>query len=233
MIQPIRLALPGQTLDPVAIATPYDLDALVPGGGPWEVEVGFGKGKYLLRRALEEPHVRFLGIEIVGHYWQELARRAARRRAANLLTARAEAVSFFATCLPRAFARVVHVYFPDPWPKTRHRRRRLFDPERVDLVLGLLEPGGELRFATDFLTYGAAVERILRAHPGLEVEVVPGLWPEGPRTHYEAKYVEEGRPILRLVAKLGPGAEPGAFHPAGERGIVCAIKDGEPTAEAD
>ena len=102
----------------------------------------------------------------------------------------------------------MHVYFPDPWPKSRHHKRRLFEVETVDLVLGLLAPGGRLFFATDFLDYGEAVGEILASHPHVEVERRPGPWPEGPRTNYEAKYVREGRPILRLEARLPPPSRP-------------------------
>ena len=111
---------------------------------------------------------------------------------------RGEALFLLATVLPPAFASVVHVYFPDPWPKQRHQKRRLFDPETVDLVLGILAPGATLNFASDFIEYGELVESILRAVPSLSVERLTGGWPEGPRTHYEAKYVDEGRPIVRL-----------------------------------
>jgi tRNA (guanine-N7-)-methyltransferase len=188
--------------------------------GPWEVEIGFGKGRYLLRRAMAEPGNRFLGIEVVSKYQKMLSGRARRRGLPNLTVIRGEAVYLLSAVLPRAFARAVHVYFPDPWPKSRHHKRRLFHPEQIDLVLGLLEPGGTLLFATDFLDYGAIVQEILESHPGLEVHPHPEVWPDGARTNYEAKYIEEGRPILRLTATLvGEG-----LHPLGWPGIVGPAK---------
>ncbi|HEX4953741.1 MAG TPA: tRNA (guanosine(46)-N7)-methyltransferase TrmB [Thermoanaerobaculia bacterium] len=202
---------------------PLSLDQLVPGAGPWEVEIGFGKGRYLLGRALAEPERRFLGIEVAGKYHRILADRAARRGASNLVAVRGEAQALLAAFLPRGFAQAVHVYFPDPWPKSRHHKRRLFDPESVDLVLGLLAPGGELLFATDFLAYGELVAEILAGYPGLRLERFEGGWPEGPRTNYEAKYVEEGRPILRLVATLPAAPDPPALHPAGRFGVLSAL----------
>ena len=68
--------------------------------------------------------------------------------------------------LPSEFAAAVHVYFPDPWPKARHQKRRLFDPETVDLVLRLLRPGGTLYFATDHLDYGDVVRELLKTVSG-------------------------------------------------------------------
>lgn len=197
----------------------------MPGTGPWELELGFGKGRYLLRRALESPEHRFLGIEITAKYHQVLAARAGRRGVANLVAVRGDALYLLAAVLPRRFAAAVHVYHPDPWPKTRHHKRRLFDPETVDLVLGALVPGGQLFFGTDFLEYGESVVEILAGYPGLTIERLPGGWPEGPRTNYEAKYVEEGRPILRLVATLHEAMDPPVLHPAGEGGVVGQFRE--------
>ncbi len=213
---------------------PLDLDALVeepePGSAPrpWEVEIGFGKGRHLVSRAASDPERNFLGIEITSRYFRMCAERGRKRGLLNLLAIRGEARYLLATCLPRGFAEVVHVYFPDPWPKAKHHKRRLFDPESVDLLLDLLTPSGCLEFATDHLEYGGLVEEILRAHPGLRLETLES-WPGGPRTNYEAKYVREGRPIRRLIAhleggeQLGPGSR---VHPLGEQALyVAALGD--------
>ncbi len=203
------------------------LDRLIPGAGDWEVEIGFGKGRYLLRRALENPGIRFLGIELVSRYYRLLRDRARRDGAGNLLLARGEALYLLSAVLPAAFASRLHVYFPDPWPKSRHHRRRLFDPETLDLVLGVLRPGGELCFATDFIDYGERVREILDGYPGLAVEPRRRPWPDGARTNYEAKYMAEGRPILRLTARVDRGPRPGVgsrrrLHPEGRSGVVAA-----------
>ncbi|MBZ0114206.1 MAG: hypothetical protein K8J08_17220 [Thermoanaerobaculia bacterium] len=228
-MKPVTLALPSGDVGLDFGDCPLDLDATLPGSGPWEVEIGFGKGRYLLRRALEDSGTRFLGIEIALKYQRILTRRARRRGVGNLATLRGEALLVLASVLPRHFARTVHVYFPDPWPKARHNRRRLFDPESVDLVLDLVAPGGKLCFATDFLEYGALVEELLRSFPGLDVQRIDGVWPDGARTNYEAKYIEEGREILRLEAF--PRAERAAFHPRGREGVLVGYStelEGEP-----
>jgi tRNA (guanine-N7-)-methyltransferase len=214
-------ALAGGPADLRQLSLPLALDRMLPGDGPWEVEIGFGKGRYLLRRAAEEPGTRFLGVEIARKYWRLVAERARRRGLANLVAVRAEAEQLLAAVLPHGFARRVHVYFPDPWPKSKHHRRRLFDPTSVDLVLGLLAPGGTLCFATDFLDYGDEVEVLLRRHPDVEVSRLEA-WPEGPRTNYEAKYEREGRPIRRLEARRR-GVSLGV-HPDGRAGLACAYR---------
>ncbi|MEM1204119.1 MAG: hypothetical protein AAGN66_12895 [Acidobacteriota bacterium] len=207
----------------LGLPQPLDLDALLPGDGPWHVEIGYGKGKYLLHQAVEHPERRYLGIEIVSKYYRLLEGRARRRGVSNLVNVRGEALYLLSAVLPRAFAHQVHVYFPDPWPKARHHRRRLFDTRTLDLVLGALKPGGQLCFATDFLEYGELVMDLLAGYPDLVVEPLLGQWPGGPRTNYEAKFVIEGRPILRLVATLSEAASPGALHPGGVDGVVAAV----------
>jgi tRNA (guanine-N7-)-methyltransferase len=212
------------------LGAPLPLAELVPGGGPWEVEIGFGKGRYLLRRCLEEPERRFLGIEQVAEYHLRFVARARRRQARNWLALRGEALYLLSAVLPAGFAAAVHVYFPDPWPKSRHHKRRLFDPETVDLVAGLLAPGGRLLFATDFLEYGELVLDLLHRHPGLAVTRRAVPWDEGPRTNYEAKYVAAGRPILRLEATLTAAA---GLHPEGRTAITAAVNGGQPRGAAE
>ncbi|MFP3939641.1 MAG: tRNA (guanine(46)-N(7))-methyltransferase TrmB [Thermoanaerobaculia bacterium] len=248
-IQPLVFASGGSEVSwgLAEAGSPVDLERLVPGarsgpsaalrageadpGGespaepPWELEIGFGKGRYLIRRAREEPEGRFLGIEMAGQYFRILVERARKRGLANLVAVRGEALYLLSAVLPRRFARAVHVYHPDPWPKARHQKRRLFDPETVDLVLGALAPGGTLYFATDHLDYGALVREILESHPGVTVHDHPGPWPDGARTNYEAKYVAEGREILRLTAVAK--AEPPVLHPAGVAGVVSAFRPPE------
>ncbi len=190
------------------------LDDLLSGDGAWEVELGFGKGRYLLGSALAHPGRRFLGIELVSKYYRLLRDRARRRGVSNLLLIRGEALYLLSAVLPAAFASRLHVYFPDPWPKSRHHKRRLFDPETLDLVLGVLRPGGELCFATDFIEYGQRVGEILEGYPDLAVAPRDAPWPDGARTNYEAKYTIEGRPILRLTARLAPAEDGRAGVPA-------------------
>ena len=163
---------------------------------------------------------------MVSKYFRLAARRAASRRLSNVVLLRGEALYLIATLLPAGMARTVHVYFPDPWPKSRHHRRRLLDPRTVDLVLSLLDPPrGRLFFATDHLEYGEAVAEALSLHPAVEMERV-GAWPEGPRTNYEAKFEREGRPIIRLAARLRGGGPASLLHPAGRDDLLVGPAGG-------
>ena len=165
-----------------------------------EVEIGFGKGRYLLAQAETHPGVEFLGIESALEYYSLACQRAARRGLGNVTLVAGEALYLLATCLAPATARAVHVYFPDPWPKARHQRRRLLGPASVDLVLGLLRDGGRVFFASDHQEYAAQVLGVLREHPAVETVTRARPWPGGPRTNYEEKYEAEGRSIVRAEA---------------------------------
>lgn len=236
MIQPAKVSTLGGDATLADFAVPLPLDEIVPGGGEWEVELGFGKGKYLLQRCQDDPGRKFLGIEVASEYHGVFVEKARRRKLANWIALRGDALFLLSAALPKGFASTLHVYFPDPWPKSRHHKRRMFDPQTVDLVLGLLKPGGRVCFATDFLAYGELVMEILGGYPGLELRRRSEIWEEGPRTHYERKYVLEGRPILRAEGILRRESEPAPLHPAGAAALLAATfqegkdDEGEPHA---
>lgn len=218
---PVRIAVGERECPLSELPLPLDLDRLIPARDSWEVELGFGKGSYLLRRAAEEvEHGGFLGIEIVSKYYRLARDRARRRGLGNVILMRGEALYLISALLPTEFARAVHVYHPDPWPKSRHNKRRLFDVESIDLLIGLVAPGGRLYFATDHVEYGERVAEVLGSHPGLELRRLAGPWPDGSRTNYEAKFVAAGMPILRFEALRLP--EGPLLHPAGIEEVVAA-----------
>lgn len=224
---PVRIAVAGREQRLAELDLPLDLNQflLPPVGsslGDWEVEIGFGKGMFLLEQAQAHPTRGFLGVEVASKYYRRVRDRAVRDHLDNLVLVRGEARYLLAAVLPDSFAKSVHVYFPDPWPKSRHQERRLFDTESLDLLLRLLKPGGVLNFATDFLEYGRAVRDLLEAHPALRVREARDLWDGRARTHYERKYQLEGREILRFEAQLE--SEAPLFHPLCGRGVVAATE---------
>lgn len=222
MIQPSTFSTAAGDRTLATLPAPLPLDELVAGTGDWEVEIGFGKGRYLLRRCREDADRRFLGIEVAGEYQGIFVDRARRQAPGNWLAIRGDALYLASAVLPAGFASALHVYFPDPWPKSRHHKRRLFDPETVDLVLGLLREGGHFSFATDFLDYGERVVEILAGYPSLRFARRDRPWDEGPRTNYEAKYEIEGRPILRLEGTLEVDGRRAPLHPHGRKAVLAA-----------
>lgn len=122
-------------------------------GLPLEIEIGSGKGTFLVQQAMLQPRVNFLGIEWAREFYLYAADRVRRRRERGLLTnvrlLNADATSFLRWRVPDGIARVIHLYFSDPWPKTRHHKKRVVQDRFLADAWRVLEPGGELRVVTD------------------------------------------------------------------------------------
>jgi tRNA (guanine-N7-)-methyltransferase len=116
---------------------------------PFEVEIGSGKGTFLLEQGSRDPDTNYLGIEHAGEFYAYAADRVRRRGLANVRMLRADAVEFIRWRVPAAIVRVVHLYFSDPWPKTKHHKNRVVQDRFLAECWRVLEPGGELRVVTD------------------------------------------------------------------------------------
>jgi tRNA (guanine-N7-)-methyltransferase len=165
---------------------------------PVEIEVGIGKGRFLLAAAALRPEVDHLGVEWANEYLRIAERRAARRGLRNVRFVRADAKGLVARAVPDGSVAAYYVFYPDPWPKKRHHKRRFFDRTTLDRVVETLVPGGHLHVATDHDEYWRAIEPLVDAHPGLVREPAFGgpafpLPVEGALTNFEAKYEVEGR----------------------------------------
>ena len=157
---------------------------------PVEVEIGPGRGDVLVAFAAAAPERRFFGIERTAGMAEAIERRAAARGLRNLRAVGGDARCIVARVVPDASVAAYHVYFPDPWPKTRHRERRLFDDGFGRHLWRTLVPGGRLHVATDLPALFAAMEAAL-ATSGLHRR--PGVPPrERPRTRFETGYAAAG-----------------------------------------
>ena len=189
--------------DASACAGPIHLAELFGNSNSVEVEVGFGKGLFLLAAAQSRPDVNFLGIEIERKYQLFTANRIAKRHLSNVRLAQADARLFFRNRLADNCLQAVHVYFPDPWWKRRHHKRRLFTPEFAHESARVLRPGGRLLVATDVKDYFAIITSLLADAPAL----APLPSPEAPApahdmdylTNFERKFRQAGDPIFRAV----------------------------------
>jgi tRNA (guanine-N7-)-methyltransferase len=185
---------------------PLDVAALFGRRAPLELEIGSGKARFLIDAARRHPGHDFLGVEMSLAYYRICRDRVDRSGLTNARVLRAEGRRFLETALLPGSLAAIHVYFPDPWPRKRQRKRRLLDGLFLDLAASRLAPGGMLRIATDHPDYGALIAPLLASVPELE----PRVWedsPPPPPTHYEIKYAREGRPIWRflLVKSAAPG----------------------------
>jgi len=168
---------------------------------PVEIEVGFGKGMFLVASGETRPDVNFFGIEIIRKYQLMATTRIGKRKLANVRTCCADAKAIFETCIAPASAAAVHIYFPDPWWKEKHKKRLLMSSEFCRLVRSALKPDGLLHFATDVPDYFAWVKETLAAIPSLASVGVPA---EQEPTHdmdyltnFERRFRKLGKPIHR------------------------------------
>ena len=188
--------------------TPLDWLAAFSNSNPVEIEVGFGKGLFLLTAANAHPEVNFLGIEIERKYQLFTANRVAKRGLANVRLACADARAFLRECVAADCVQAVHVYFPDPWWKRRHHKRRLWSAEFAAECERVLRPGGRLFVATDVAEYFAVISALLEACPRLRPVATPAVKQPAHDldflTNFERKSLRAGKPVYRsLHEKLG------------------------------
>jgi tRNA (guanine-N7-)-methyltransferase len=198
------LIVDGVGLFPDAIPKPINWTELFGNDHPIELEIGMGKGTFLTEQARARPDVNFFGIEWASWYWRYASDRLRRHGCTNARTVRTEAMFFLREWVPDASLSVLHVYFPDPWPKKRHHKRRLIQPPFLEQAIRTLIPGGRLSVVTDHQGYFE--ENIEPAMRGSKLTVVdynrPGSAGEGEfvGTNFERKYRREGRPFYALAA---------------------------------
>lgn len=177
---------------------------------PFELEIGSGKGTFLIQQGAASPEKNFLGVEWAHEFYAYAADRLRRGGLANIRLLNADAVEFMHWRCPGGVARVIHLYFSDPWPKSRHHRRRVMQDRFLADAYRILEPGGELRIVTDHEKYWAWME----GHFARWTVGGPGSAPNRPLfirlpfdppasasegelvgTNFERKYKREGRPF--------------------------------------
>jgi len=177
---------------------------------PFELEIGSGKGTFLVQQATLRPDVNYLGIEWAKAYWRHASDRLRRHGLHNVRMLHADAGEFVPWYCPDSIFRVVHVYFPDPWPKKRHHKRRTINAEFLRELHRVLTPGGCVRLVTDHDDYfqwmtehaervGELFDRepFDRPESADEGEVVG--------TNFERKYRREGRPFNAMVLRRRAG----------------------------
>lgn len=164
---------------------------------PVEAEIGTGKGTFLLDRGQARPEINFLGIEYARAYCCYAADRFRRHGITNVRMQRADARHVFKVCLPPESLLRIHIYFPDPWPKRRHHRRRLIQPGFIADARRALCTGGQIIIVTDHHGYFEQIRAVLAAAaPGLAVIDMPQVADtdgELVGTNFERKYIAQGR----------------------------------------
>jgi tRNA (guanine-N7-)-methyltransferase len=191
-------------LAPKAPEGPIALDALWPAaGGDIEIEVGFGRGMFLLERAAAAPSARLLGIEIKRKWAYLVEQRVQKLGLAHVRVWGGDAREILPRLVPHGAVTRVFMHFPDPWWKKRHAKRQLRGPEMLDLFAQLLKPGGQLFVQTDVEERAAVFLEDLRAH-GAWLVPADGYVTENPfgaRSNREKRAIEDGLPVYRLLVQ--------------------------------
>ena len=180
---------------------PIDWRELFGDDNPVEVEVGSGKGLFLLTAGQANSRTNYLGIEIVRKYHLLAATRLARRGLDNVRVACADARALIRDRIRDGSVQAVHLYFPDPWWKTRHHKRRVFTEEFARQCQRILRPGGELLVVTDVADYAALVQRTVAVTALVQAEAPAEKEPEHDMdylTNFERKFRQQGRAVYRM-----------------------------------
>ena len=176
---------------------------------PVWMEIGIGNGDALITMAQQNPEVNFLGVEVhlpgVGHALGEVAR----CELTNVRLIRYDVLDLIEHfMLPASIERVL-IYFPDPWHKTRHHKRRLVNAKFLDMLTLLLRPDGLIHFATDWQPYARQVRSVVELHPRFEClqqeEEAKAITCLRPETHFERRGLKLGHKVTDLVIRKLPG----------------------------
>jgi tRNA (guanine-N7-)-methyltransferase len=183
------------------LPNPVDGGSLFDRPGPLEIEVGSGKGLFMRTASGQRPEHNFLGVEIAYGYARHAAARLAQRERTNARMLAGDGQRLLREFVPDDSLEAVHVYFPDPWWKKRHHKRRVLNEEFLLQVARTMRPGGRLHFWTDVQDYYTATleliaERIPLAGP-FPVEARPAEDDLDYHTHFERRTRLAEQPVYR------------------------------------
>ena len=197
---------PSVALKPEELDGEIDFVRLFGRSAPVHIEIGSGKAAFLLKQAMAQPDVNFLGIERANKYYRYAVDRVGRWGLTNIRIIRTDAAHFLAEFVPADSIDCFHIYFPDPWPKRRHHKRRFFCQANLEHLIRSLKTGGAIKAATDYAEYFELITELFEANkhrlePG-EFFPTAGAQPgEWVGTNFERKYLKQKRPIYTLAVR--------------------------------
>jgi tRNA (guanine-N7-)-methyltransferase len=184
-----------------SIVEPFTLAALFPMPQPLEVELGCGDASFLAEYAHRNPGKNFIGVERLLGRMQKLDKKGRRLGLANTRGIRIESAYFLEFLLPRHSATALHIYFPDPWPKKKHRRHRLIGEHFPALARAALTPGGTVYLRTDDLDYFQQMNEVFAAAKEFEKTETPAEL-AGITTDFEREFNAQGIPTNRAAYRV-------------------------------
>ncbi|GGX91527.1 tRNA (guanine-N(7)-)-methyltransferase [Streptomyces fructofermentans] len=191
---------------------PLDLAELFGADVPVVLEIGFGMGEATAQMAAEDPGTGILAVDVHTPGQGNLLNLAERGGLANIRVANGDAIILLREMLAPDSLSGLRVYFPDPWPKKRHHKRRLIQPEFLTLAASRLAPGAVLHCATDWEEYAEVMLEVLTAHPDFENTVPDGGYAPRPAfrplTRFEGQGLDKGHVVNDLLFRRVPHSAP-------------------------
>jgi tRNA (guanine-N7-)-methyltransferase len=172
-----------------ALAAPADWAAVFGNDNPLALEIGCGIGDFVLKTAIDKPDTNFIAIDFYNKGCDKTCRRLDRHGLTNVRVLREEARQFIAERLAPELLSAVYINCPDPWPKKRHRKRRLVSRQFMEFLLNYLKPGADFYFATDFDDYGLDVAGTMAGVAGYENQLAPDLYRHELAGYHLSKYM--------------------------------------------
>ncbi len=186
---------------PASFVERLDLARMFPAVQPLEVELGAGDGSFLVQSAGLNPGCNFIGVERLLGRLRKIDRKGRRAGLTNLRALRIEAGYGVEFLLPPGATQALHVYFPDPWPKKKHRRRRLINARFTELAAKALAPDGVVYLRTDDADYFAQMTEVFSANRSFQPVPTPEKL-SGVVTDFEREFNARGVPTLRAAYQL-------------------------------
>jgi len=184
-----------------AVAIPLDWRELFGREAATDVEIGSGKGRFLLALATSRPQRNLLAVERAGVYHRLCCERAAKHGLTNIRLLRTTAEDLLFRLLRPSSVDTLFILFPDPWPKKRHHKRRLIRSDSVAAMAAAIRPAGRLMIKTDHAGYAAVIAEVLSGEPALRAIDAAAAFAELPVSGFEHKYLNQGREIVVFASE--------------------------------
>lgn len=170
---------------------PADWASIFGNGNPIALEIGCGIGDFIALTAAERPETNFIAIDYYNKGCYKTCRRLDARDLMNVRVLREEARQFIAERIPKGSLSAVYINCPDPWPKKKHRKRRLVNHAFMEYLRDYLSPGADFFFATDFDDYGIDVAGMMTGLEGFENRLAPDLYRHELEAYHLSKYMRK------------------------------------------
>ena len=197
---------PEVALNPADLDGRIDFANLFGRSSSVHIEIGCGRGSFLIGQAQAEPNVDFIGIEWASRYYRYSLDRIGRWGLSNVKLIRTDAAKFITDFIAAHSVDCFHIYFPDPWPKRHHHKRRFFNPANAEQLLRCLKPNGVIQLATDHANYFEQMQRVIAGFGERleEIEFVCAAAAENGEkvgTNFERKYIKDKRGVHAIAVK--------------------------------